>query len=113
LPSIVEHEKQHLLNQNAINQLITLQTPPYDWIVTIYFYSIVHHIEGKLAKYDYHTRDHGERNHHVKTLFAKINIYYQALYTESQNARYDCVDMTKGKAAVAKSNYEQIIKLIK
>jgi len=112
MPSEAEHEDQYVSNLKTIDLLSTSENPPYDWIVTIYFYAAVHLIEKKYAQYGKHNGNHLERNDCVKTFFKKIQVYYESLYIDSQSARYDCVEMTPGKVALAKNHLEQINRLI-
>ncbi len=110
MPSVDEHHKQYSSNVSVIDELYKLVKPPYDWMVTVYFYAVVHLVEKKLAELNYHTDNHLDRGTLVKKLLKNIQISYETLYIESQNARYNCVEMTAGKVNVAKSHFQQIEK---
>ena len=111
MPGVEAHEGQYKKNLRVVEILRTSDNPPYDWIVTLYFYAALHLVERALAKHNHHSTDHVNRNEKVRSpLFQKITPYYESLYIESQNARYECVEMTLGKVKVAKSHLEAIEK---
>ncbi|MFD0716592.1 hypothetical protein [Paenibacillus sp. GCM10027626] len=108
MPSVEAHDQKYSSNMGVAENLYGIQNPPYDWIVTVYFYAALHLVEKKLAPLGVHAADHRERNEKVRKLFRKISVYYESLYLESQNARYDCIEITPGKANLAKNHLEKI-----
>lgn len=110
MPSSDQHETQFKSNIETLHYLSNATSPSYDWMITIYFYAAMHLIEKKLAEYNKHSENHGERNLSVRTLFRKIKVSYDTLYIESQNARYNCIDMTEGKLRIAETHFKIIEK---
>lgn len=112
MPSGEQHETKVNSNLELLTYLEAAESPSYDWMVTVYFYSALHLIEKKLSEYGKHSIDHGERNKLVRQFLRNIQIPYDTLYIESQNARYNCLDITQGKVQVAKSNFQTIKKAL-
>ena len=72
-------------------------TPFVDWVVTGIFYEALHWVEGFLATKGHHSGAHGDRasamHRHAKELSA-IQIDYDTLKLDSENARYRCYKHT-------------------
>lgn len=110
MPSSEKHLNQYLSNKDTLEKLSNLENPPYDWMVTIAFYSALHLIENILASQNKHFSGHTERNLHVQNedFFSGIASEYRALYRDSRKSRYDCGNITVGKAN-SSLNYLKVI----
>ena len=72
-------------------------TPFVDWVVTAVFYEALHWVEAFLATKGYHSGGHGDRGsamHRHRHELSAIQIDYDTLKMDSENARYSCYKHT-------------------
>ena len=115
MPGRQEHLAQAARNGKLAD---TLSSTEYlDWAVTAYFYAGVHLVESYLDIHGYHSRDHGERNEHIRAVPQLRAVFkeYQALKTLSHQARYQVmpispvdVETAKGKLRIIRAQIEYV-----
>ncbi|MFC7230691.1 hypothetical protein ACFQMM_03480 [Saliphagus sp. GCM10025308] len=81
-----------------------------EWVVTVYFYSALHHVERKLAQQNIDSGNHVERNRNIKDHISSRSLYlnYKELKDWSEQARYDCWEADDDHVTWCKDNLEII-----
>lgn len=97
MPTSQQHIERAKRNQRFAEHL-DLDTSEFrDWIVTGYFYSVLHWIDAYLVRENRKTEDgHAFRNTQTNNLkeLTPISRAYRKLYSYSRNVRYELVDFT-------------------
>lgn len=121
MPDIQTHKKQNNKNKLLAEKLKAISNTNddvynySDWIVTILFYASLHYVDMYLHN-RYNVKDEDIDSHQKRNLYiknncdTKLHCAYKNLYTLSQNARYNCSDVTK-KIQFAENQYSRIINL--
>lgn len=96
MPSAQEHFEQYKRNRASLRKVMDIEKPPYDWAVTIAFYTAVHLIERFIVEKNPKKRpssDHEDRMNWVRSVseFKPIRSYYTALAQSSWQSRYMCI----------------------
>lgn len=105
MPTEIKHQKQYENNKKMLssNFFDLNSTNYYDWAVTIAFYCALHLIEKFFSSNPAlsHDMKHYERNKLVPITNSLKDIAdeYQALYSESIRARYNCEKITRDDAS--------------
>lgn len=96
MPSAQEHLEQYRRNRASLGKVMGIEKPPYDWAVTIAFYSAVHLIEKFIVEKHPKNKpssDHEERMSWVQMIseLKPIRSYYSTLSQSSWQSRYMCI----------------------
>jgi len=88
----IEHENQYQYNEDVLNWLKNNNSPFFDWIIIIAFYTSLHKIDQCLHKRgfnDFQIGSHIKRNNLViNNLPTTICTEYIKLYSKSRVVRY-------------------------
>ena len=89
----IEHENQYQYNEDVLNWLNNNNSPFFDWLITITFYTSLHKIDQCLHKRgfnDIQLINHRKRNMVViYNLPNNICSEYIKLYSKSREVRYE------------------------
>jgi len=90
-----------------------LTNPIYpDWMVTIIFYTALHHVDAKLSELDIHPDTHPDRNSFVAYHLKQVCKDYLFLKSRSEYARY-ITDSEKKMSALYVQECVNCLKRIK
>lgn len=118
MPSAQEHLDQYRKNKSSLEKVMSIDKPPYDWAVTIAFYTAVHLIEKFIV--EKHPKgksssDHEDRMNWVKMIseLKPIRSYYTALSQSSWQSRYMCIPFDKDATNKTIDHLEKIEQALK
>jgi len=97
MPSKDEHVIWAKHNRDFWMSFELTSTPFVDWVVTGVFYEAVHWVEAFLAVKGQHSDTHGQRSWAMRRFaseLSSIQIDYDTLKLDSENARYRCYKYT-------------------
>lgn len=100
MPSAEKHFEQYKKNKASLGKVISIAQPPYDWAVTIAFYTAIHLIEKFIVDKNpkkQPSKDHTDRMKWVEMIseLKPIRNYYYALSQSSWQSRYMCIPFDK------------------
>lgn len=80
------------------------------WTITIYFYSALHYVDGKLAEDEITTENHGDRKQKIKHHISDRSLYqnYKELKCWSEKSRYKCWEASEDQVAFSKDDLSLI-----
>jgi hypothetical protein len=116
MPTPKEHIEQYRKNKNTLNKIMAMDKPPYDWVVTIAFYTAIHLVERFIVEHRHKPSiNHEDRMNWVTKIdiLKPIRAYYTSLSTSSWQSRYLCVPFDEKKANASLRQLEQIENVLK
>lgn len=111
MPTAIKHFDHYRRNRSVLDRIRGLENPPYDWVVTIAFYTALHLIEHRIVSITGSGSDnHGDMTRCVDRLaeLKPIQRYYDSLKTNGWKARYKCVPFQKNQTDALISHLEEI-----
>ena len=105
-----DHFRQYRSNKRILEKLWSSKDAPYDWIVTVTFYTALHLVERVIVASGNQSHNHDERLDFIKTHNAlkEIRAEYMELEKESKASRYHCGSFNKFRANYSIENLKTI-----
>lgn len=96
MPTLDQHLKQAIRNEQFVGSLCAGQPEHYAWAVTALFYSAVQYGRALLAVKEVLITSHQQFAMHFVRIMADPGLYghYRRLKDESERGRYDCATYT-------------------
>lgn len=101
--SLLTHVQKYQRNRRVLHDLLGLESPPYDWVVTVAFYSALHLVENVINSHGVESKNHVVRKRLIREIprLRVILSSYVELEKESRKSRYELVEINSDNATLA------------